>query len=199
MPVSSLLNVKHQLTFYGAYHDHPINVAIHMVFVPTILWTAMVLCSRLPWPEFFPQYHLVINDYLVFDLNWSALWVIFNLAYYYILEPTAALLYTPECLLIGFSAAAFAYKPDGMKFAAILHIVSWIFQFAGHFLAEGRAPALLDNLLGALVLAPFFVHLEILFKLGYNPQLRESIHSSVKQEIANIKASEVKAKAEKSS
>lgn len=27
-----------QLTFYGAYHDHPINVVIHMIFVPAILW-----------------------------------------------------------------------------------------------------------------------------------------------------------------
>lgn len=27
-----------QLTFYGAYHDHPVNVGIHMIFVPAILW-----------------------------------------------------------------------------------------------------------------------------------------------------------------
>ncbi|KAH9850083.1 DUF962-domain-containing protein [Lenzites betulinus] len=194
MPASSLLNVKQQLTFYGAYHDHPVNVAIHMVFVPTILWTALILSSRLPWPEFFPQFHLAINEYLAFDLNWSGLWVIFNLIYYYILEPTAAFLYTPEWLLIGFSAAAFSYKPDAMKFATILHIASWIFQFSGHFFAEGRSPALLDNLLGALVLAPFFVHLEILFKLGYKPALRDSIHASVKAERASIKAAEAESK-----
>lgn len=46
----------------------------------------------------------------------------------------------------------------------------------------------------ALVLAPFFVHLEILFKLGYKPQLRENIHQSVKQTIADIKTSEAQAK-----
>ncbi|KAI0370178.1 DUF962-domain-containing protein [Pilatotrama ljubarskyi] len=196
MGVSSLLDVKRQLTFYGAYHDHPVNVAIHMIFVPTILWTALVLCSRLPYPDFLPQYHVRFNEYLAFDLNWSGLWVIFNLIYYYILEPTAALLYTPEWLLIGLSSAAFAYRPDAMKFAAGLHVASWIAQFSGHAFAEGRSPALLDNLLGALVLAPFFVHLEILFKLGYKPQLRESIHQSVKQEIASIKASEAQTKKE---
>lgn len=27
-----------QLTFYGAYHNNPINVAIHIVCVPLILW-----------------------------------------------------------------------------------------------------------------------------------------------------------------
>lgn len=46
----------------------------------------------------------------------------------------------------------------------------------------------------ALVLAPFFVHLEILFKLGYKPQLRENIHQSVKQTIADIKTSEAQSK-----
>ena len=31
-----------QLVFYGAYHDHPVNVAIHMTFVPVLLWCVMV-------------------------------------------------------------------------------------------------------------------------------------------------------------
>lgn len=35
-----------------------------------------------------------------------------------------------------------------MTIAGAAHVVSWIAQFMGHGLAEGRAPALLDNLLG---------------------------------------------------
>ena len=27
-----------QLTFYGAYHSNKVNVGIHMIFVPTIMW-----------------------------------------------------------------------------------------------------------------------------------------------------------------
>ncbi len=46
------------------------------------------------------------------------------------------------------SATAFAQKPDGITQAALLHVGSWIAQFLGHGLAEKRAPALLDNLLG---------------------------------------------------
>ncbi|KAI0637901.1 hypothetical protein C8Q77DRAFT_1047256 [Trametes polyzona] len=152
------------------------------------------MASRVPWPDFLPQYHVAFNQYLAFDLNWAGLWVVFNLIYYYILEPTAALLYTPEWLLIGFSSAAYAYKPGAIQLAATIHIISWLAQFSGHFFAEGRSPALLDNLLGALVLAPFFVHLEILFKLGYKPELRDSIHQSVKQEIAQIKSTEAQSK-----
>ncbi|KAI9001292.1 DUF962-domain-containing protein [Trametes punicea] len=165
-----------------------------MIFVPTILWTALVMGSRVPVPSFFPDVHFVINKYLAFDFNWSAIWAIANLAYYYVLEPTAALLYAPEMVGICLTAAAYSRQPGSIKFATILHVVSWILQFLGHSVAEGRAPALLDDLLGALVLAPFFVHLEILFKLGYKPALRDSIHQGVKEERAKIKASELSGK-----
>lgn len=46
------------------------------------------------------------------------------------------------------TATAFAQKPGGVNQAALLHAGSWIAQFLGHGLAEKRAPALLDNLLG---------------------------------------------------
>ena len=51
-------------------------------------------------------------------------------------------------MLTMLTAASFSHQPDSMKPAFILHVASWIMQFAGHFLAEGRSPALLDNLLG---------------------------------------------------
>ena len=44
----------------------------------------------------------------------------------------------------------------------------------------------------ALVLAPFFVHLEILFKFGYNPTLEKGVHQGITEEIARIKALEAK-------
>ena len=122
--------------------------------------------TRVPTPSWFPDIHFVFNEYLAFDFNWPALWAITTLAYYYVLEPTAAvstehvifsqlpfnrplqLLYTPEMVLIALTSAAFAHKPDAVKVAGVVHVVSWIAQFIGHGAAEGRSPALLDNLLG---------------------------------------------------
>lgn len=46
------------------------------------------------------------------------------------------------------TATAFASRPDALAKAGVLHAVSWIAQFLGHGLAEKRAPALLDNLIG---------------------------------------------------
>lgn len=102
------------------------------------------------------------------------------------------------------TARSFAERPNALTQAAILHTVCWIAQFIGHGVAEKRAPALLDNIIGgtclffriytyrltpspAVVLAPFFVHLEILFALGYRPQLHHDIKNSVGVEITKLR------------
>ena len=62
-----------------------------------------------------------------------------------------------------------------VKIAVALHVFSWFAQFYGHGVHEKRAPALLDNLLQALVLAPFFVAFEIAFFLGYRKDLKKNM------------------------
>jgi 2-hydroxy fatty acid dioxygenase len=68
-----------------------------------------------------------------------------------------------------------------------MQTICWIAQFIGHGVAEKRAPALLDNLIGAIVLAPFFVHLEILFAVGYRPGMHKRLVNDIGKEIARIK------------
>jgi len=46
------------------------------------------------------------------------------------------------------TATAFSYRPNAVRDALIIQTLSWIAQFIGHGCAEGRAPALLDNLVG---------------------------------------------------
>ena len=74
-----------------------------------------------------------------------------------------------------------------------MHIFAWVVQFIGHGVFEGRAPALLDNLVQAVFLAPLFVWLEILFKLGYRPELKARVDKATDIEVAKFR----KAKAEK--
>jgi len=68
-------------------------------------------------------------------------------------------------------------------------VTAWIAQFLGHGLFEGRAPALLDNLFQALFLAPLFVWLELLFALGYRPELRSRVEKMVLQDITKYRES----------
>ncbi|KAJ6324869.1 hypothetical protein OIU76_012041 [Salix suchowensis] len=69
----------------------------------------------------------------------------------------------------------------------VAQIICWTGQFIGHGVFEKRAPALLDNLVQAFVMAPFFVLLEALqTSFGYEPY--PGFHASVQAKIgAQIK------------
>ncbi|EMR65525.1 putative duf962 domain-containing protein [Eutypa lata UCREL1] len=60
--------------------------------------------------------------------------------------------------------------------------------FVGHGAFEGRAPALLDNLVQAIFLAPLFVWLELLFKFGYRRELRQRVEKAVQVEVAKFRS-----------
>lgn len=91
-----------------------------------------------------------------------------------------------------------------------VHVAGWIVQFIGHGVAEKRAPALLDSLfqgipgkvkpaitlptLPALFLAPLFVWLEVLFKLGYRKDLHKRINQRAARDIAAWRQSLKKSK-----
>ena len=66
-------------------------------------------------------------------------------------------------------------------------VVSWIFQFIGHGFFEKRKPALLDNLVQSLVLAPYFILFELLFLLGLLPELRKSLQDRTDRELRRLR------------
>lgn len=49
-----------------------------------------VLASKIPVPDIVPPVHYEINEYLAFDLKFPAIWAGLYLAYYFILDPIAA-------------------------------------------------------------------------------------------------------------
>lgn len=109
---------------------------------------------------------------------------------YLLMEPVAGAMLSP-LLLGGTAYSNHLTSTYGMKannIAIGIHIVCWLAQFVGHGIFEGRAPALLDNLIQAIFLAPFFVWLEILFAFGYRPELKARLDQSVEKEIAKFKS-----------
>lgn len=104
------------------------------------------------------------------------------------MEPVAGGMLAP-LLLGGTAYANHLTSTYGMKanYIAIgVHVFSWIAQFIGHGFFEGRAPALMDNLVQAIFLAPLFVWLEILFAFGYRPELKSRLNESVEKEITKF-------------
>ena len=110
---------------------------------------------------------------------------------YVLMEPVAGGILAPM-LLGGTAYANYLTTEYGMTtnyWAIGIHVTSWLAQFVGHGAFEGRAPALLDNLVQAAFLAPFFVWLEVLFMLGYRPELKARVDAEVEKEIGKFRKS----------
>ena len=107
------------------------------------------------------------------------------------MEPVAGILLAP--LIMGGTAYAnhltHTHGSAANYWALGVHGFSWVAQFIGHGVFEGRAPALLDNLVQALFLAPFFVWLEVLFYFGYRPELKRRLDKRVEEEVARFQTS----------
>ena len=107
------------------------------------------------------------------------------------MEPVAGGILAP-LLLAGTAYSEYLTTTYGVTanyWALGIFVSSWIAQFVGHGVFEGRAPALLDNLVQALVLAPFFVWMEILFSVGYRPELKSRVNSAVEKEVEKYQKS----------
>ncbi|KAJ4322490.1 hypothetical protein N0V94_002364 [Neodidymelliopsis sp. IMI 364377] len=181
----AIFDLKKNLVFYGAYHREPTNVAIHIGCVPILLATGFLFGANTPalrTPAFLSRLNLPLNLGTLASLTYSTL--------YLILSPNiAGASITPFILGAAALSNKLTTKYNRTKVNSIaigVHIVSWILQFVGHGKYEGRKPALLDNLVQALFLAPLFVWYEVLFKLGFYKQLRLDVEAAIEVEVAKL-------------
>ena len=131
-------------------------------------------------------------------LNLGTLAAITYSTLYLLLSPNlAGLSITPFILGAGALANRLTTRYNKTRVnsvAAAVHVVSWILQFIGHGKFEGRKPALLDNLVQALFLAPLFVWYEVLFKLGLYKNLKREVEAAIEVEVAKGKEGKGKGK-----
>lgn len=180
------LDLERHLVFYGSYHNNAVNIGIHMVCVPIILMTSFLLAANsgvlVPLPPYLTLEYLPLNMCTIGSIIWGG--------FYVLMEPVAGSLLCAICL--GMAAADnYFYSVDAKTSTTIaggIFAVAWILQFLGHGKFEGRAPALLDNLMQALLLAPLFVWLELLFFFGYRKELKDRVDKQVEKNIAKFKA-----------
>jgi len=202
----SIFNLEDQFLFYGQYHHNPVNIIIHLVCVPAIFFTSLILSHHgaffpltdlrwltgpLPLPELLVRSAWFGAEGTTYDLNLATLTSLGYAAYFIVLEPFAGLLYAPILLAMGhWSNLIVNNSPDTyLRPALAIWTLSWIMQFIGHGHFEKRKPALIDNLFQSIVLAVFFVWIEALFFLGYRPKLANSIHLKISSAVAQFRAS----------
>jgi uncharacterized membrane protein YGL010W len=176
--------------FYAGYHSDFINQLIHYVCIWPIFFTSLTFLAYTD-PLVNTAVPLWLGSAGVVSFNWSFIIAFIYALYYTIIEfpgiagPIAAL-GTYYCYIN--AAQWVAVDPDAWKTAAYINGAAWVFQFYGHFVHEGRAPALKDNLVQAFLMAPLFVVMELLFTLGYRPEFRARVEDTVKTEAAIRKA-----------
>lgn len=169
----NLFDINEHLVFYRKYHFNHTNVAIHLCCIPLILLSAIAFSSTTP---ILGQSHPFITTgsvvAWVYGLYYTALdWTLGIPAFAFL----AIYTHIVRNIYLHLGTSSLISKSQFVQLAVGTHIVCWLAQFYGHAFHEKRAPALFDNLLQALVLAPFFVVYEIAFWLGYKLDVKKNM------------------------
>ncbi|KAF2727151.1 DUF962-domain-containing protein [Polyplosphaeria fusca] len=177
-----VFNLKQQLIFYASYHREPRNIAIHLACVPALLFTGFLFGTNTPslrTPKFLSSLRLPLNLGTLASLTYTTLYLLLspNLAGATLVPILLSLSALGNTLTSRYNRA----RVNGV--AVGVHVVSWVMQFIGHGRFEGRRPALMDNLVQALFLAPLFVWYEVLFRLGFYGELRREVEEGVEREV----------------
>ncbi|GMI67390.1 hypothetical protein like AT1G18720 [Hibiscus trionum] len=185
-----LLDLENHFAFYGAYHSNPINILIHTLFVWPIFFTSLILFYFTPAFYDLSQAGIFpsgFNHALVF--NYGFAFALFLASFYVVLDKKAGSLAALLCLACWIGASFIAAKLGyslAWKVVLVAQVLCWAGQFLGHGVFEKRAPAILDNLVQAILMAPFFVLLEVLQSLfGYEPYpgFHARVNAKIKAEI----------------
>ncbi|RLN32642.1 hypothetical protein BBJ28_00000431 [Nothophytophthora sp. Chile5] len=192
--IADRFDLEKQVTFYLSYHDNKVNQYIHLACIwPIFVSGLMILAHTQPivdTPEFLET--LPFGQYVV--LNYSAVMAGIYMLWYMALDIWAGTLgaaIISGCYLFAnyfVASASTTLNMPSMHVALAIHATAWVLQFIGHGVFERRKPALFDSLDQALITAPMFVLLEILFPLGYRPDLYQRVMKQVKINVKNFHA-----------
>jgi uncharacterized membrane protein YGL010W len=168
-----------QMAVYAAYHRDATNKAIHFVFVPLIIWSAMGLLI---------QAGSVTLGNLEVTLAHAI--AVALLAYYLSLDfPLGvAMVFLFTLMLVTALQAQEAMAGRGWMVFLAVFAGSWVAQLVGHAAFEHRKPALADNVLQVFV-APIFVVAEWAFALGLRKPLQREVEAGMAQHLPRQPAS----------
>jgi len=160
------------LTGYAASHQHPVNIAVHMVGIPTIMLGVLIPLSWMTISigeySVTPAYAVVVGFflfYLTLDVLFAVVFLVFGFA-------------------LAVSAAWIAALPMAVSgtVAAIAFFGGYAAQFVGHAI-EKSMPVLVKHPVQANLAAPFFTVVEMFKILG----LRDELFNEVQRQVALLR------------
>ncbi len=163
------------LTGYAAAHQHPFNIFVHMIGIPTIMLGVLI---PLTWASI---------GVAGIELNAAHVVMLGFFSFYMTLDKPFALVF------LAFAAAltVLAGSIGDMPMATSGSIAAWCFfggyiaQFVGHAV-EKSMPVLIKHPIQANLAAPFFTVVEIFKILG----LRDELFDAVQAELVARRGSE---------
>jgi uncharacterized membrane protein YGL010W len=157
-------SIAEHMSFYEAYHKHPLNKATHFVGIPMIVFSILV---ALGW---------VSIQVSGFPVSLAMVLVVVVMGYYLALEPGLALgmaFFIFPALYFAHLAAQWPFV-GSVALAVGLFVLGWIIQIIGHTVFEKRRPAFTDNLF-QLIIGPIFLVAEVIYLLGFKHTLRDHV------------------------
>ena len=157
------------LTGYAASHQHPFNVFVHMIGIPTIMLGVLI---PLTWVTFgvndvyFSLGHVLIIGFFLFYLTLDALFAVVFLIAGYFLEMLAAKLGSYP-------------GSTGWIIAAACFFGGYIAQFVGHAV-EKSMPVLVKHPIQANLAAPFFTVVELFKLAGLRAELFDAVQAEIR-------------------
>lgn len=156
------------LTGYAAAHQHPFNVFVHLIGIPTIMLGVLI---PLTWVNFeinglnFSLAHVGIVAFFLFYLTLDVVFAIVFLVGGYLLEMLASKLG--------------AYPGNtGWIIAAVAFFGGYAAQFIGHAV-EKSMPVLVNHPIQANLAAPFFTVVELFSIVGLRADLFKEVQRQI--------------------
>ena len=157
------------LTGYAAAHQHPFNVFVHMIGIPTIMLGVLIPLA---------QISISVND---FRFNLGQVLVLAFVAFYMTLDLLFAgvfLLFAAGLVVLAAWIGEFPHEIS-WTVAAACFFGGYAAQFIGHAV-EKSMPVLVKHPIQANLAAPFFTVVEMFKILG----LRDDLFNAVQAEVS---------------
>jgi uncharacterized membrane protein YGL010W len=166
-------SLAEQMSVYAAYHNDATNKAIHFLFVPLIIWSAMGLLVQIG-----------SCPLGALEITVAHVVAVILLAYYLSLDfPLGvAMVFLFTLMLVTVLQLQVALGGQAWMLFTAVFVGSWIAQLVGHAAFEHRKPALADNVLQVFV-APIFVVAEWAFALGLRKKLQHEVEVGMVQHL----------------
>jgi len=156
------------LTGYAAAHQHPVNIAIHLVCIPVIMLGVFIPLS------------LIGVEVGGVTINLAHVTAIGLFLFYLTLDGLFGIAYLAYAIPVALLATRLGALPTAKAatIAAIAFLGGYVLQFVGHAV-EKSPPVILKHPLQANLAAPFFTVVEIFSLCGLRRDLFREVQSRI--------------------